>query len=92
MIINSAIVKGLDVIGDRWSLLILRDAFLGRNRFEQFRRHTGISKASLSRRLDTLIAEDVLYKHAYSSAATRFEYKLTEKGLGLFASSMLCWQ
>jgi len=92
MIINSAIASGLDVIGDRWSLLILRDAFLNRTRFEQFRRHTGISKASLSRRLDTLITQDILYKHAYSSAATRFEYKLTEKGLGLFASSLLCWQ
>jgi DNA-binding HxlR family transcriptional regulator len=92
LIVNSAIARGLDVIGDRWSLLILRDAFLGHCRFDEFRRLSGVSKATLSRRLDALIAEDVFYKKAYSASGTRFEYRLTPKGNGLFASSLLCWQ
>lgn len=91
-IVNNSIARGLDVIGDRWSLLILRDAFLGRSRFEEFRRHIGISKATLTRRLEALIVEGVLRKQPYSAAASRFEYKLTEKGAGLFASSLLAWQ
>jgi len=92
LIVNSAIAHGLDVIGDRWSLLILRDAFLGRSRFEQFRRHSGISKATLTRRLDALITEGVLYKGLRSEGAKRSEYRLTEKGVGLFSSSLLAWQ
>ncbi|MBN7796425.1 helix-turn-helix transcriptional regulator [Parahaliea mediterranea] len=70
----------------------MRDAFLGRTRFEQFRRHIGISKATLTRRLDALINEGVLYKQPGSASSTRFEYRLTEKGAGLFSSSLLAWQ
>ncbi|OUS28600.1 hypothetical protein A9Q99_11325 [Gammaproteobacteria bacterium 45_16_T64] len=91
-VINNAMTQGLDVIGDRWALLILRDAFLGRSRFEEFRQHTGASRATLTRRLESLIAADVLYKRSYSSSGKRFEYKLTEKGMGLFSSSLLSWQ
>jgi len=91
-IINNAMAQGLDVIGDRWALLILRDAFLGRSRFEEFRKHTGASRTTLTRRLESLLAADVLYKRSYSTSGTRFEYKLTQKGMGLFATSLLCWQ
>ena len=92
LVVNSSIAHGLDVIGDRWSLLILRDAFLGRLRFEEFRRHTGASRATLSRRLNALVAEDVLYKQAYGEGVTRFEYRLSEKGRALFPVSLLAWQ
>jgi len=92
LIVNSSIAHGLDIIGDRWSLLILRDAFLGRSRFEQFRRHSGISKATLTRRLEALITEGVLYKGLCAQGAKRFEYRLTEKGSNLFYSSLLAWQ
>ncbi len=91
-IINNAMAQGLDVIGDRWALLILRDAFLGRSRFEEFRQHTGASRTTLTRRLESLLEADVLYKRSYSTSGTRFEYKLTEKGMGLFATALLCWQ
>jgi DNA-binding HxlR family transcriptional regulator len=83
---------GLDVIGDRWVLLILRDVFLGRSRFEELRLHTGASRTTLTRRLCALLDADVLYKRSYSNSGNRFEYKLTEKGLGLFSSSLLAWQ
>lgn len=92
LVLSNEVAQGLDIIGDRWVLLILRDAFLGRHRFEEFRRYTGASRATLSRRLGTLVANDVLYKHPYSNSATRFEYKLTEKGLSLYGASLLAWQ
>ena len=88
LIIDTDMAAGLDVVGDRWALLILRDAFLGRTRFEQFRQHTGASRTTLTRRLESLLQADVLYK---KSLGKRFEYKLTEKGLGLFQASLLSW-
>lgn len=88
LIVDADMAAGLDVVGDRWALLILRDAFLGRTRFEQFRRHTGASRTTLTRRLQALIEADVLYKQSYGK---RFEYKLTPKGLGLFEASLLSW-
>lgn len=92
LIVNTDMAAGLDVVGDRWALLILRDAFLGRSRFEQLRQFTGASKATLTRRLESLIQADVLYKKPYSKSGNRVDYKLTKKGLGLFASSLMCWQ
>ncbi len=92
LIINNQMAAGLDVIGDRWVLLILRDIFLGRSRFEELRLHTGASRTTLTRRLGALLEADVLYKRCYSTTGNRFEYKLTEKGLGLFSSSLLAWQ
>jgi DNA-binding HxlR family transcriptional regulator len=92
LIVNSSIAEGLDVIGDRWSLLILRDAFLGRRRFEEFRRYTGASKATLARRLTALINQGVMTKVNAPGAAKRMEYRLTEMGAALFPSSMLAWQ
>jgi DNA-binding HxlR family transcriptional regulator len=89
LIINQAIADGLDVIGDRWTLLILRSAFYGVNRFDAFQSATGVSRSTLTRRLNTLIEHEIFYKHPYSSAANRFEYKFTEKGLGLFGPSLL---
>lgn len=91
-IINSAMARGLDVVGDRWVLLILRDAFLGRTRFEEFRKSTGASRTTLTRRLESLIAEDVMYKRNYSVTGNRFEYKLTQKGWGLYPTSLLALQ
>ncbi|MBL4672852.1 MAG: helix-turn-helix transcriptional regulator [Arenicella sp.] len=89
LILNQAIADGLDVIGDRWTLLILRSAFYGVNRFDAFQAATGASRSTLSRRLNALIEHEIFYKHPYSNAANRFEYKFTEKGLGLFGPSLL---
>jgi DNA-binding HxlR family transcriptional regulator len=89
LILNQAIADGLDVIGDRWTLLILRSAFYGVNRFDAFQAATGASRSTLTRRLNALIEHQIFYKHPYSSAANRFEYKFTEKGLGLLGPSLL---
>lgn len=92
LVVNSAIAQGLDVIGDRWSLLILRDAFLGRRRFEEFRRYTGASKATLTRRLAALIEQGLMLKRSISPSSTRHEYHLSAKGAALFPASLLAWQ
>ncbi len=92
LIVNTAMADALDVIGDRWSLLVLRDVFLGVRRFEPLRKNTGASRATLTRRLESFVANDILYKCLYSTTGKRFEYRLTEKGLGLFSASLLSWQ
>jgi DNA-binding HxlR family transcriptional regulator len=92
LILNSAVAEGLDVIGDRWTLLILREAFYGRSRFEEFIQHTGASRSTLTRRLSALVDSDILYKRPYSNAPNRFEYKFTEHGMGLLGASLLAQQ
>ena len=89
LILNQAIADGLDVIGDRWTILILRSAFYGVNRFDALQSATGASRSTLTRRLNALIEHEIFYKHPYSIAANRFEYKFTEKGLGLLGPSLL---
>jgi len=74
----------LDVVGDRWSLLILRDAFYGVRRFEGFRRHLGISRKVLSQRLSRLVDAGVLRRVRVAAGAGRHEYRLTPKGGDLF--------
>jgi DNA-binding HxlR family transcriptional regulator len=84
----SKIVEGLDIVGDRWSLMILREAFYGCNRFEQFRKNTGISRATLTRRLQDLIDYDVFYKRPIRDTK-HAEYNLTPRGMGLFGASLI---
>lgn len=78
-----AIARFLSVLGDRWSLLILSDSFLGVRRFETFMARLGISRTMLAQRLDTLCEDGVLEKVAYQERPTRSEYRLTQKGLDL---------
>ena len=92
LILNSAIADGLDVIGDRWSLLILREAFYGRSRFEEFIQYTGVSRSTLTRRLAALVGADILYKRPYGNSPKRFEYRFTENGTGLLGASLLAQQ
>jgi DNA-binding HxlR family transcriptional regulator len=79
-----SVARSLAVVGDRWTLLILRDVFLGTRRFEDFRRQLGISRHRLSDRLKKLVAGGVLTRVRYQEKPERFEYRLTTKGLGLY--------
>jgi len=79
-----SIARSLSVIGDRWTLLILSDCFLGVRRFETFRERLGISRTILSDRLNLLERENVVRKQAYQEKPTRYEYKLTDKGRELY--------
>lgn len=89
LILNQVIADGLDVIGDKWTILILRSAFYGVKRFDGFQVATGVSRSTLTRRLNALIKHEILYKHPYSKAVNRFDYKFTERGLGLLGPSLL---
>lgn len=85
------IARSLEVVGERWTLLIVRDAFYGVRRFSDFQAHLGIPKAVLSERLAFLVAEDVLARS--SGAGGRDEYVLTDKGRRLWPTlwSLITW-
>lgn len=81
------------VLGDRWTLVILSDVFLGVRRFEDFQKRLGISRTTLASRLKNLEDHGVLYQRQYEERPPRFEYRLTEKGLGLYPAivALLDW-
>jgi len=78
-----SVARTLSVIGDRWTLLIIRDAFLKIRRFEDFQKNLGISRHRLSDRLKKLVEAGVFEKRPYQESPARYEYRLTEKGLEL---------
>ncbi len=82
--VNCAVGSTLAVIGERWTLLVLRETFLGVRRFEQLQRHTGVARNILSDRLNTLVLHGILRRELYQDRPERYEYRLTEKGLDLY--------
>lgn len=78
-----SVARTLAVIGDRWTLMILRDCFLGVRRFDIFEQRLGITRHVLSDRLRKLVEYDVLKKTPYQQQPLREEYRLTERGLDL---------
>jgi DNA-binding HxlR family transcriptional regulator len=78
------IARALDVIGDWWSLLIIRDALLGRRRFGEFQRSLGLAKNILSARLRNLVERGILATEPASDGSVYREYVPTAKGRGLF--------
>ncbi len=79
-----SVARTLAVIGDRWTLMILRDLFLGANRFEHFQQSLGIPRTTLSERLRLLEREGVVRKLPYQEKPTRYKYRLTAKGVDLY--------
>ncbi|BBK45389.1 hypothetical protein STVA_54090 [Allostella vacuolata] len=75
-----SIARALAIVGDRWTLLILREAFFGVRRFEDFQRLTQASPRLVADRLGKLVAEGVMEKQAYQERPVRHEYRLTAKG------------
>ena len=80
---DCSLAQCLEVVGERWTLLILRDAFFGVRRFEQFHRRLGIARNILSARLNTLVDAGILERRALSDGGRRAEYHLTDKGRDL---------
>jgi DNA-binding HxlR family transcriptional regulator len=78
------IARSLDVIGDWWSLLIVRDALMGKRRFSEFQKSLGLAKNILTVRLRALVEDGVLKTAPASDGSAYQEYVLTPKGLGLF--------
>ncbi len=92
---NCSIRRTLDVVGEKWTLLVLREAFYGVRRFADFHRTLGCARNILAARLTTLVDEGILDRHPYQEpgARPRTEYRLTEKGLELFPTlvALLQW-
>src|SRR6187200_940798 len=74
-----SIARTLSVLGERWTLIVLTELFLGRRRFEEIQAVRGIASNILSRRLQTLVDEGIAERHRYGDHPNRFEYRLTEK-------------
>jgi len=81
---NCSIAQTLEVIGEWWTPLILRESFFGVSRFEEFHDRLGISRNILSARLDSLVTAGVMERAPYEEARGRSDYLLTEKGRALW--------
>jgi DNA-binding HxlR family transcriptional regulator len=90
---NCSIARTLSVVGDRWTLLIIRDVFLGISRFDPIQQDLQLTPHRLSDRLRKLVRDGILRRAAYEKRPPRFEYRLTEKGFDLYPVivTMLEW-
>ncbi|GGW52191.1 ArsR family transcriptional regulator [Streptomyces griseoloalbus] len=79
-----SIASALEVVGERWTLLVIRDAFYGVRRYNDFLVHLGIPRAVLAARLQTLTAQGILEKRRYQQSPPRDEYVLTDRGIALW--------
>lgn len=92
---NCNIAAALEIVGEKWTFLVLREAFNGVRRFDDMQRRTGAPRQVLSNRLAHLIADGILRKSPYQEPGQRprSEYRLTEKGIDLFPviAALLAW-
>ena len=79
-----SIARTLEVVGDKWALLAVREVFLGVRRFDEIVARTGAPRDTLSSRLRTLVAHDVLARRLHCERPPRYEYLLTETGRDLY--------
>ncbi len=79
-----SIARTLETIGERWSLLVIREVFSGRRKFSEMQRTLGIARNVLANRLQRLVDDGILERRPYSEHPRRDEYFLTEKGLDLW--------
>ena len=87
-----SIAGALEVVGERWSLLIVRNVFLGLRRFDEIQSNLGIARNVLQTRLTTLLEQGVLEKRLYQEHPPRYEYRLTDKGLDLWPTVVALMQ
>ena len=80
---NCSIARALELVGERWTLLIIRDAFLGLRRFDEFQESLGISRNVLTDRLNRLVEEGIFEAVPYGTRQDRYDYQLTRMGLDL---------
>ena len=77
---NCSIARALEVVGERWTLLIVRDVFLGVRRFDALQENLGVARNVLTDRLNRLVEEGIVERVRYSERPERYEYRLTRKG------------
>jgi len=90
---NCSVARTLEIIGERWTFLVLREAFMGVRRFDELQRNTGVARNILSARLRKLVEHRILERRRYQDRPPRFEYRLTERGLDLYPAivALLQW-
>ena len=90
---RDSVKAAADLLADRWTFLVLREAFFGVRRFGHMQRNLGIARTVLSDRLKMLVAEGLLERRAYREAPVWHEYRLTEKGLDFYpvALALMDW-
>jgi DNA-binding HxlR family transcriptional regulator len=81
---DCSVARTLAVIGERWTMLILREEFLGRRRFDDFQRNIGIARNILATRLRALVRNGILERAPAAGDRAHIEYRLTKKGLDLY--------
>ena len=81
---DCSIARSLELIGERWTLLVIRDVFMGNRRFDELQTSLGVARNVLSSRLQRLVDEGILERRVYQERPERFEYFLTQKGLDLW--------
>ena len=88
-----SIAAALEVVGERWSLLIVRDVLLGLRRFDEIQSNLGVARNVLQTRLTRLIEHGILERRLYQERPPRYEYRLTEKGLDLWPAivALMSW-
>src|ERR671922_450837 len=79
-----SIARAMEILGERWTFLVLREAFYGVRRFSEMQRNLGIARNILSTRLQTLVAAGILERRLYREEPERYEYRLTEAGRDLY--------
>ena len=79
-----SIARALDIVGEKWALLAVREVFLGNRRFDEMIRRTGAPRDTLAARLRTLVGSGILERRQYSEHPARYEYRLTEAGRDLY--------
>src|SRR4051794_32740204 len=84
--VTCSIARAMEILGERWTFLILRESFYGVRRFSDMQRNLGIARNILSNRLQSLVAAGVLERVPYQDEPPRFEYRLTEAGRDLYPS------
>ena len=89
---NDSVERALEVLGDRWTFLILREAFFGVRRYGQLAQNLGLSRAILSDRLRRLVAYGVFERRRYSDQPERYEYVLTQAGRDLYPAIVCVMQ
>jgi DNA-binding HxlR family transcriptional regulator len=91
--LHCSVARTLDIVGERWTLLLLRDAFNGNRRFEDFAHSLPIARNVLTSRLQTLVEHDILERVSYQIRPERFEYRMTSAGRELYPVmiSLLQW-
>jgi DNA-binding HxlR family transcriptional regulator len=89
--LECSVANTVEVVSDSWTVLVLRDAFQGVRRFDQFVESLGIARNTLASRLERLVGNGIMSAEPYQDNPVRYEYRLTEKGKDLFDVLMTLW-